>query len=245
VELLHRLANGGGKKQQQEGAQAALKRLSRSSDPIVRIETCGKIRDFATLRRDLANTSLPGDSRAAAIALLPLNDIGQLRTTDRSMLVELARTETFVVLEAILKLFVQTDFTPDADLLKSCANRCGDKGRLSIVRLIGKTGVQAHDWLITQLNPRFPLSSSAIVRILGTSTSSRAANAIQRVLQDSNFDPEVVRAARSALAQLRVQLDHRSGALAVLEDDGGQVSLVQGEEGSLSRPAANRTKQKA
>jgi hypothetical protein len=246
VELLNRLANGGGKEgQHQEAAQDALKRLSRSKDPMVRVEVCGKIRDFATIRRDLANTSLPGEARAAAIALLPLNDIGQLRSTDRRMLVELARTETFVVLEAILKLFVQTDFTPDNELLKGCANRCGDKGRLSIVRLIGKTGAASHDWLITQLNPRFPLSSSAIVRILGTSTSSKAANAVQRVLQDSNFDPEVERAARAALAQLRVQLDHRSGALAVLESDGGQVSLVQGEGGSLSHPAANQKKQKA
>jgi len=246
VQLLNRLATGGlPEERHQEAAQEALKRLSRSSDPIVRIEACGKTRDFATIRRDLANSSLPGDARAAAIALLPLNDVGQLRTTDRRMLVELARTETFVVLEAILKIFVQTDFTPDADLLKGCANRCGDKGRLSIVRLLGNTGEQAHDWLITQLNPRYPLSSSAIVRILGTSSSSKAANAVQRVLQDSNFNPEVLRAARSALAQLRVQLDHRSGALAVLEHDGGQVSLVQGEEGSLSRPTANRRKQKA
>jgi len=237
VELLDQLRTD------HEDAETALEHLCSSPNPMVRLEASAKTRNFENIRRFIRNTALPAAARARAVSLLPTNELGKLRGTDRTMLVDLAQSETFEVLEAILRTFVRTGFDPDLELLKNSVNRCGDKGRLAAVRLVGRQGHDQHDWLIQVLSPRYPLASSAVVQMLGASKSPKAGAALQRVIEEPRFGPEVLRTARAALGQLRTDLGALGGGLAVFEPSDGQVSLVEGEAGTLSRPPRTPSKQ--
>lgn len=228
-----------------EAAQDVLVDLQRNEDSAVQLEAClrGKPRDYQTVRRIIADSSAPAVLRARAIAALPTDELGRLRSVDRAMLTERADIEVFEVLEAILQKFVITDCTPEFGLLERAARRSTDRGRLAAVRLASRGDTPHFDWLVDLLDPRYPISSVGVAQALGASGNARATVHLQRLLTERETPDDLKRAGRAALDLLRANLGHRGGGLSVTEHKDGRVSLVEAKEGALSRPGATAKKQ--
>lgn len=228
-------------------AQEALRTLTRAPDPAVRLEASWRARpqNFEVIRKIARDSSFPAELRARAISRLPTDPSGKLKNIDRTLLSELAETETFAVLTAILKSFLLHDHLPSVELLRRCARRTDQQGEHALVRLISRFGPSEVPWVTDFLQSANPAAAIAAAQALGAMGDGSVVLALTKLSTGRETPTEVKEAARAALERIRSRLGERGGQLSVVGEIDGAVSLTKDREGALSEARARPPKQKA